>query len=166
MTATSAGIGIFATSGPSTTIRNRRKEPATKVESRVEPPDFTLMTDCPIMAQPPIPPKNPVTKLAMPCPLHSRRLSLGVSVRSSTICAVIIDSSNPTAAMVSEYGRMIRKVSKLNGTFGIRNTGRDEGSFPMSPTVLTCSPPKMEMTVSTMMATSGDGTAFVRRGNR
>jgi hypothetical protein len=60
------------------------------------------MTDCPIMAQPPIPPRKPVRKLAIPCPFISRRLFDGVSVRSSTICAVIIDSSRPTAAIVSE----------------------------------------------------------------
>src|SRR3546814_11295999 len=59
ITATSAGIGIRATSGPSTTIRKRRKIPDTKVERRVSTPDLTLMTDCPIMAQPPIPPKKP-----------------------------------------------------------------------------------------------------------
>ncbi|MNV58815.1 hypothetical protein D3C71_1512070 [compost metagenome] len=140
MTATSAGMGILATKGPSTTIRNSRKEPATNVESRVEPPDFTLMTDWPIMAQPPMPPKKPVTKFAMPWPLHSRRLLLGVSVMSSTICAVIIDSSKPTAAMVSEYGKMICKVSRVKGTFGIRNDGSDDGSLPMSPTVLTGRP--------------------------
>src|SRR5690554_2913898 len=79
MTATSAGIGICATRGPSTTIRKRRKVPATKVDRRVDPPDFTLITDWPIIAQPPMPPKNPVTKLAIPWPLHSRRLLLGVS---------------------------------------------------------------------------------------
>src|SRR3546814_7802770 len=47
ITATSAGIGIRATSGPSTTIRTRRKIPDTKVERRVSTPDLTFMTDCP-----------------------------------------------------------------------------------------------------------------------
>src|SRR5699024_7587218 len=115
ITATNAGIGIRATSGPNATIKKSRKTPDTKVERRVSPPDLTLMTDCPIMAQPPMPPKNPVTKLAMPWPLHSRRLSLGESVKSSTICAVIMDSSNPTAAIVSENGKIICSVSKVNG---------------------------------------------------
>src|SRR3546814_5905102 len=44
MTATSEAIGMIATSGPSTSNRNSRKTPDTKVESRVSPPDFTLMT--------------------------------------------------------------------------------------------------------------------------
>ena len=39
---------------------------ADKPESRVRPPDFTLMRDWPIMAQPPMPPKKPVTVLASP----------------------------------------------------------------------------------------------------
>ncbi len=102
ITATSAGIGIRATSGPSTTIRKSRKVPATKADRRVEPPDFTLITDWPIIAQPPIPPRKPVAKLAMPWPFISCGLSEGVSVRSSTIWAVSIDSSSPTAAMVAE----------------------------------------------------------------
>ena len=54
------------------------------------------------MAQPAIPPKKPDATLATPCPLHSRFLSLLVSVKSSTIVAVIIDSSKPTAANPSE----------------------------------------------------------------
>src|SRR3546814_4526290 len=54
MTATSEAIGMIATSGLSTSNRNSRKTPDTKVESRVSPPDFTLMTDWPIMAQPPM----------------------------------------------------------------------------------------------------------------
>ena len=102
ITATNAAIGMIATNGPSTNSRNSRNTPDTMVESRVRPPDFTLMTDWPIIAQPPMPPRKPVKKLAMPCPFISRRLSDPVSVRSSTICAVIIDSSRPTAAIVKE----------------------------------------------------------------
>ena len=102
ITATSAAIGMIATSDPSTSSRNSRNTPETMVESRVSPPDFTLMTDWPIIAQPPMPPRKPVKKLAMPWPFISRCLSEPVSVRSSTICAVSIDSSRPTAAIVAE----------------------------------------------------------------
>ena len=38
---------------------------------RVLPPDLTLIIDWPIIAQPPIPPKKPVTVLAKPCAKHS-----------------------------------------------------------------------------------------------
>ena len=44
MTATSAAMGIMATTGPSPTTKMRRKMPAEKVERRVRArPSFTLM---------------------------------------------------------------------------------------------------------------------------
>ena len=43
-----------------------RKNPARKVDSRVRAPFLTLIIVWPIIAQPPIPPKKPVTMLAMP----------------------------------------------------------------------------------------------------
>jgi len=61
-----------------------------------------LITDCPIIAQPAIPPKKLETIFAIPCPLHSLFLSLVVSVKSSTIVAVIKDSSKPTTASETE----------------------------------------------------------------
>ncbi|MDT4890110.1 hypothetical protein FQZ97_1269020 [compost metagenome] len=54
------------------------------------------------MAQPAMPPMKPVAMLATPWPTHSRFLSLLVSVRSSTMVAVISDSSRPTTISVSE----------------------------------------------------------------
>jgi hypothetical protein len=50
---------------------NSRQTPAAKHESRPRPPDFTLIIDYPIIAQPAIPPMNPVAVLARPCPMHS-----------------------------------------------------------------------------------------------
>jgi hypothetical protein len=49
---------------------------AVKVESRVRPPDVTLMTDWPIIAQPPMPPTKAAAMLALPCPAHPGRLLL------------------------------------------------------------------------------------------
>ena len=98
MTATSAAIGIRLTRSPINTMRMSRMMPAAKVERRPRPPDCTLITDCPIIAQPAMPPKKPATMLATPCPAHSRFLLLVVSVKSSTIVAVIRDSSRPTMA--------------------------------------------------------------------
>ena len=63
-----AAIGIIPTQSPSTTTRNSRVIPAKKQESRPRPPERTLITDCPIMAQPAMPPMKPVAKLATPCP--------------------------------------------------------------------------------------------------
>jgi hypothetical protein len=102
MIATRAAIGISATESPSTTMKNSSMAPATKVESRPRPPDFTLMIDWPIMAQPAMPPMKPVAVLAMPWPTHSMLRFDEVSVRSSTMVWVISDSSRPTAATATE----------------------------------------------------------------
>ena len=102
MTATSAAIGIRATTSPNPTTRTSRKTPARNVESRVRAPEaFTLIMVWPIMAQPPMPPKKPVMMFAAPWPQDSRVLLERVSVMSSTSLAVISDSSRPTKAMAS-----------------------------------------------------------------
>src|SRR5690606_12204571 len=80
ITATNAAIGITFSQSLIKTTKINKKTPALKVDSRPRPPDFTLIIDCPIIAQPAMPPINPLQILAMPCPLHSRNLSLGVSV--------------------------------------------------------------------------------------
>jgi len=102
ITATSAAMGICLTHSPRNTTRISRTTPATSVDRRPRPPDFTLITLWPIMAQPAMPPMKPVAMLATPWPTHSRFLSLFVSVRSSTMAAVISDSSSPTTISVSE----------------------------------------------------------------
>jgi hypothetical protein len=66
MIATSAGIGMIDTRSPRPTTRISKNTPATKHDSRPRPPDFTLMIDCPIIAQPAMPPMNPVAVLARP----------------------------------------------------------------------------------------------------
>src|SRR5690625_4531961 len=71
MIATRAGIGMRATQSPRKTTRISSTAPAVKVDSRPRPPDFTLMIDWPIIAQPAMPPMNPVTVFEMPCPMHS-----------------------------------------------------------------------------------------------
>ena len=97
-----------------------RNTPAARVDSRVRPPDFTLIIDWPIMAQPAMPPRNPVATLAMPWPRDSRSLSERVSVMSSMSWAVSSDSSSPTKARVKAYGAMIERVSRPKGTSGSR----------------------------------------------
>jgi len=69
---------------------------STSVERCSLPPDFTLMTDPPITAQPAMPPLKPVAMLATPGRMYSRSLLLLVSVISSTMVAVIKYSSRPT----------------------------------------------------------------------
>ena len=163
MTATNAAIGICRSQLSRNTTITMSTTPAVSVESRPLPPDFTLITDCPIIA-PAIPPNSPAMMLAMPWPLHSRFRSLSVSVRSSTIVAVISDSSSPTTARPAEYGRMIMKVSNVSGTSGHKKIGKVSGSEPMSPTVRTSIPKAILMVVSSMMQTNGEGMSFPTMG--
>ncbi len=76
ITATSAAMGMRATQSLRKTTRTNKTDPATRVDRRPRPPDLTLITDWPIMAHPAMPPRSPEPILAMPCPLHSRFLSL------------------------------------------------------------------------------------------
>src|SRR5699024_1229082 len=48
---TRTGMGISTTISPKTIIKNNKNAPATKVDKRPRPPDFTLITDRPINAQ-------------------------------------------------------------------------------------------------------------------
>ena len=84
---------------------------------------------------------------------------------SSTNLAVSSDSSRPTTAIAKANGAMIRNVSIVKGTFGIRSCGSDCGSSPSSPTVGTLIPARTVAAVRNTTATSGAGTARVRRGN-
>ena len=123
-----------------------RKTPARKVEIRVRAPEaLTLIMVWPIIAQPPMPPKKPVTTLATPWPQASRVLWERVSVTSSTSLAVMSDSSSPTKAMARAKGKMICRVSRLNGTFGMNSVGRESGRSPLSPTVGTATAAKTVM---------------------
>lgn len=102
MTATSAAMGMPETTGPKTMHSTIRNAPARNVDRRVRAPDtLTLIMVWPIIAQPPMPPKNPVTMFAMPCPRDSRVLFEWVSVISSTSFAVISDSIRPTSAIAN-----------------------------------------------------------------
>ena len=104
--------------------RISRKNPARKVESRVRAPFLTLIMVWPIIAQPPMPPKNPVTMLATPWPMDSRVLLEGVSVMSSTSLAVISDSISPTSAIASAYGAMTVRVCDAEGHVGQAGHGQ------------------------------------------
>src|SRR5699024_157063 len=112
-----------------------KNPPAIYVEHPPLPPDVTLITDSPIIAQPAMPPKKPVIVLAIPCPLASLFLLLSVSVISSTILDVSKDSKSPTIARAIENGKIIANVSNVNGTSGIKNDGNELVIEPKSPTV-------------------------------
>ncbi|MNR64615.1 hypothetical protein D3C85_1873240 [compost metagenome] len=61
---------------------------------------------------------------------------------------------------------MIQSMSSVSGTLGMKKNGKVVGNSPMSPTRCTSSPPKNTMRPTTMIATKGEGTKVVRRGNR
>ena len=71
ITPTSAAIGIISIKEEVYKININKNKAAAIPAILVLPPDLTLIIDCPIIAQPPIPPKNPVTVLAKPCAKHS-----------------------------------------------------------------------------------------------
>ena len=167
ITATRAAIGMTATRSPRPTTRTSRKTPARNVESRVRAPERTLIIVWPIIAQPPMPPKNPVTMLAMPCP-HGLAGLVGVRVGD------VVDQlrrhqrlHEPDERHAQGVGR--DDAQRLRGAAaraGSARNGRLEGSAPSSPTFGTVNPADTVSTVSTMIDTSGAGTAFVSRGSR
>ena len=130
------------------------------------PDCLTLIIVWPIIAQPPMPPKNDVTMFAEPCPHASRVLSLRTSVMSSTSFAVMSDSMSPTSAIANAYGAIVVSVSSESGTSGMNSDGSESGSSPWSPTFGTASPAAITTTVSTTIATSGAGTTEVHRGRK
>ena len=100
ITPTRAAIGTCSISPDAKRININSNTAATIPESLPLPPPFIFISDWPIMAQPPIPPKNPVTILAPPCAKHSLFAFPLVSVNSSTKFSVIKDSINPMAARI------------------------------------------------------------------
>ena len=64
--ATKAAIGIYANQSFKKTTKHSKNTPATSVDKRVRAPEETLIIDCPIIAQPAIPPINPLAILAIP----------------------------------------------------------------------------------------------------
>ena len=168
ITATRAAIGICLSQGPASRIIASRLTPENRVESRVRPPLSTFITDWPTRAQPAMPPNRDATIFAMPWPRASTFLLVVVSVLSSRMSWVRKVSIKPTREMARAVGRTSPRVSKLKGTpsapKGRLNDGRPAGRVPR---LLTVGMSKLKPTliaVSTMMATSCDGTTRVSLG--
>ena len=157
MMATRAITGTCDTQGLRATISTSRNTPANRVDRRPRPPYFTLPTAWPIMPQPAMPPNTLEAMLASPRPVHSRFLSLGVLVISSTTAAVSTDSSSPTMAIASAGSKMMRSVSRLAGTCGSPHCGSASGSWPRSATVATGRPSAVVNTVSSSTQINGEG---------
>ncbi|MNN22474.1 hypothetical protein D3C81_1358320 [compost metagenome] len=72
ITPTRAASGMRSISGDRNSTNSRIITPATPPERRPRPPELRLITVCPIIAQPPMPPNTPETMLAAPNATHSR----------------------------------------------------------------------------------------------
>ena len=175
MTPTSAATGTISISPEANNTNASKTSAAVTPDVRPRPPEFMLIIDCPIIAQPPMPPKKPQVKFAAPCATHSLFPRPRVSVSSSTSVSVRRDSIKPTAARTTAYGNTIRKVSNVKGTIGIENSGNPPCNVAsLSPvidrrksTIVGASKPKtITTTVMPMIAASDAGTAFVSFGKK
>ena len=101
ITPISAASGICSISAEPNSTKASKKPPVARPERRCSAPLPTLIMLCPIIAQPPMPPKKPVTTLAAPCAAHSRVGWPTVSVMSSIRFSVSSDSIRPMAARIS-----------------------------------------------------------------
>ncbi len=117
------------------------------------------------MAQPPIPPKNPLIVLAIPCAMDSRFALPLLAVISSTMFSVRSDSTNPTPAITKEYGKISCNVSQLRGTLGKCRWGNVPLTEAISTTFLVSIPKTETKPNITRIAIREAGTAFVIRGN-
>ena len=82
-------------------MKSSRNTAAAIPATRVRPPDLTLIIDWPIIAQPPMPPKKPVTVLATPCAMHSWLAPPRWPVMSPTRFSVRRLSIRPIAARMT-----------------------------------------------------------------
>ena len=147
-----------------TKIKNNKNSAAAMPAILVRPPDFTLIMDCPIIAQPPIPPKKPVTVLAKPWATHSWLAPPRLPVISPTRFKVKRLSIKPIAAKMIEYGKMICSVSQVNGTTGIWNGGNPPSIEAMSPTRGTSKPKTITIAATIPIPARGAGITLVSFG--
>ena len=166
ITPTNAAMGICSINDDANSINSSRNTAARMPDKRIRAPDFMLIMLCPIMAQPPMPPKNPVTTLAKPWDIHSRFFCPLVSVMPSINERVSKDSINPIPAKMKAKGRTILAVSKFNGTSGTENSGRPPEMLARSPTVGVSIPPKITAADTTTIPASAAGMRFDTLGTR
>src|SRR5690606_40178769 len=83
ITATNAAIGICDTHSSRNTTRISSMTPATSVDRRPRPPDFTLITDWPIIAQPAMPPRK-----------RSEEHTSELQSRENLVCRLLLEIKN------------------------------------------------------------------------
>ena len=168
ITPTRAARGMASMSALPASTKSVMQAAQVSPDTRLRPPDLTLMTDWAIIPQPPIVPKRPLAMFAAPWPMHSVCVSVRRPVISSTSCWVRSVSMRPTAATLTAYGRTTRSVSGRSGTAGQCGAGRPPATLARSPTVLVATPAALRgpaaSAVRNAMLARGAGMAFVTRG--
>jgi hypothetical protein len=112
-----------------------------------------------------MPEKKPLAMFPKPCAMHSVCVAVRFSTMSSTNCCVNKVSMSPTAATETAYGAITNNVSKLIGTLGIENCGKEPATLEISPIVFTPFIWELNACVNAVklaIANSGDGIFFVR----
>ena len=175
ITPTKAAIGICSMTCAPNNTKQSSAIAATIPDKRPRPPELTLMIDCPIIAQPPIPPKRPLRILAAPWAKHSRFPLPRVSVISSIKFKVINDSISPTAASKKAVDK-IRSQCPFRVPKSEKISNWNWGKLPCKlspppsrindPTVLTSIPPKMVIQATTIIAVKAAGIFVVNLGRK
>mmetsp|Transcript_5394 Transcript_5394/g.13045 ORF Transcript_5394/g.13045 Transcript_5394/m.13045 type:complete len:211 (-) Transcript_5394:772-1404(-) len=166
---TNPAAGMRLTSLKAATVMTRTVTPVMRLERRLKPPVLMLMTLCPIMALPPIPPMSPAAMLPRPSPTASLLAAPLVLVIWSTSVSVIICSISATAASVPAVGKIFWRVSALRGGISYplfhRLVGSSPVILPRSPIVLVSKPAGLTMACSTKVAsrmpTTDDGIQWM-----
>ena len=166
---TKAAIGNCSIKPEPNIIKTSSITEATMPDNLALAPAEVLIKLCPIIAQPPIPDKNPEAIFAVPCAMHSRFPFPRVSVISSIKFKVNKLSIKPTPATMQAKGNIIFKVSKSRGIFGIPNGGNPplilSPAFNVSATDIVSIPNPMAMADTTKIAIKDEGTTLVNFGN-
>ena len=166
ITPVKAAIGICSIKGDANKIKLNKNKAAAIPDKRPRPPEFTLIIDWPIIAQPPMPPKKPVATLAVPWATHSLLPWPRVSVISSITVMVNNDSIKPIAARITANGKINNKVSIVSGTFGAANVGKPPAILARSPTVLVLRSSPITIKLTTRIPANAEGIAFVTFGKK
>ena len=132
ITPTNAAIGTISISLSAKSTKDNKVTAIIIPDNLPLPPEFILITVCPIIPQPPVAPNKPDTIFPAPCAIHSLFPLPLVSVNSSTKFIVIKVSINPTDAAKNAGKAINFKVSRLIGSFS-QSSIFGVGNSPFKP---------------------------------
>ena len=156
--AASAASGTWCANGAASSITSSRATACTMPATGLVAPLLALVTVRAIVPVAGIPPKNGVTKLAIPCAMSSWLGSWRSPMMPSATCAHSSDSMAPNKASVI-VGITSSRADSQEKT-GHCSPGRLEGIPPKRlPMVSTCSPSAATATLASSSATTDPGTS-------